>query len=409
MRDCFFYNYHTERKRGHQLIYPKSKRPEFIISCLIIISIIFLLASVLQGCNKDTEETSAVSQATTQDSNASDTTDNPAAETIDDTEEDDLQNAQEETVEDKITDNINKFSGYELGNGILDSRPLAIMVQNNPVARPHSGLIYADMVFELVSEGGVTRFIAVYSSNDADIIGPVRSGRIYFAEIARSLDPIYTFWGTYPQAYEAIKNMDLDAFDANSTAYINYTTAGWRDPSRNEALEHTAFIDTYGIKEDAEKYGYDLKGGQSPLAFKIDAPENQRGSISEITVNFSTEAYLAGFVYEKQTNKYLKTLAGQPHSDFETKKQITLSNVIVLLTDINGPIDSAGHMDVRTTGTSAQGEAYYFMDGNVVEGTWARETIQDPFEFMDTEGKQVLFNRGSTWVCIIQSIERLSY
>ena len=245
---------------------------------------------------------------------------------------------------DIITDNINMFSGLELSDKVLNSRPLAIMVQNNPKARPHSGLIYADIVFEMVAEGGVTRFVTVFSSYDADIIGPVRSGRIYFAEIARSLDPIYTFWGTYPQAYEAIKNMDMDVLDANSTAYVNYTSAGWRDPSRNESLEHTAFIDTYGIKEDAEKFGYSLEGGQSPMAFKIDAPEAERGNIADIEVNFSSQSYLAGFTYDKNTNKYLKSVAGEPHVDYETGEQISLNNVVVLITDIEGPIDSAGHM-----------------------------------------------------------------
>ena len=81
----------------------------------------------------------------------------------------------------------------------------------------------------------------------------------------------------------------------------------------------------------------------------------------------------------------------------------------MLITDIDGPIDSAGHMVVRSTGTHKQGEAYYFMDGNIVEGSWARKSIQDSFEFLDRDGKQVLFNRGPTWICIIQSIERLSY
>ncbi|MBM3700443.1 MAG: DUF3048 domain-containing protein [Actinobacteria bacterium] len=311
--------------------------------------------------------------------------------------------------EEAISDNINKFSGLELSDTVHNYRPLAIMVQNNPVARPHSGLIYADIVFEIVAEGGVTRFVTVYSSFDADIIGPVRSARIYFAEIARSLDPIYTFWGSYPQAYDAIKNMDMDVLDANSTAYVNYTSAGWRDRTRSDALEHTAFIDTEGIRKDGEKYGYSLEGGQSPLAFKIDAPEPERGNISEITVNFSSESYVAGFVYDKETNKYLKSIAGAPHNDFETGQQISLNNVIVMLTDIEGPIDQYGHMLARTTGTHNQGEAYYFMDGNVVEGTWARNSIFDPFEFHDTEGNQVLFNRGSTWICIIQSINRLMY
>lgn len=324
-------------------------------------------------------------------------------------EETTLESAQVTEVVDVITDNINAFSGLGLSDKVKNYRPLAIMVQNNPKARPHSGLIYADIVFEIVAEGGVTRFVTVFSSYDVDIIGPVRSGRIYFAEIARSLDPIYTFWGTYPQAYEAIKNMDMDVLDANSTAYVNYTSAGWRDPSRNETLEHTAFIDTYGIREDAAKFGYSLEGGQSPMAFKLDAPDSQRGNITDISVNFSSQSYLAGFAYDKNTNKYMKSVAGEAHVDYETGQQISLNNVVVLITDINGPIDSAGHMLVRTTGTHQESEAYYFMDGNIIEGTWGRAAISDPFEFHDLKGEQILFNRGSTWVCFIQGIDRLEY
>ncbi|MBM3706135.1 MAG: DUF3048 domain-containing protein [Actinobacteria bacterium] len=378
---------------------------------------LFLILLILPGCSTQNPGDTLVEGTRLSDeadAENADSAEESAGETLPDltveTENQDVSQSESDTAAvDTISDNINLFSGLELTDQVLDSRPIAIMVQNNPKARPHSGLIYADIVFELVAEGGITRFIAVFSTFDADIIGPVRSGRIYFAEIARSLDPVYTFWGTYPEAYEAIKNMDMDALDANSTAYINYTSAGWRDPSRSDALEHTAFIDTYGIKEDAEKYGYSLKGGQSPMVFKIDAPEGQRGSISEIAVDFSSETFLAGFSYDMGTNKYLKFLAGQPHSDFETGKQISLSNVIVLITDIDGPIDSSGHMLVRSTGSHEQNKAYYFMDGNVIEGSWARGSIYDPFEFKDSSSNRVLFNRGSTWVCIIGSEDRLSY
>ncbi len=317
---------------------------------------------------------------------------------------------QEDTAqEDSISDNINMLSGLELGGSLQNHRPLAIMVQNSPKARPHSGLIYADMVFEAVAEYGVTRYVALFSSADVDIVGPVRSARIYFAEIARSFDPIYTFWGTYPEGYTAIKNMDMDVLDANSAAYVPHTSAGWRDHSRSDALEHTAFIDTYGIKEDAAKYGYSLEGGQSPMAFKIDAPDSERGNISEITVDFSSSTYITGFSYDKNTNKYLKSLAGSPHVDFESGQQLSLNNIIVIITDIEGPLSSAGHMMIRTTGSHDQGAAYYFMDGNVIEGTWGRDSIFDPFEFKDLNSQPILFNRGSTWVCIIQGIDRLTY
>jgi hypothetical protein len=385
---------------------------KIISSMLVIITFAFLMVSGLQGCKSPDVVTDVTESAESLQDNkdlAVAETLLETAETSSETAQETLQQTGESAAADIITDNINMFSGLELSDKVLNSRPLAIMVQNNPKARPHSGLIYADMVFEMVAEGGVTRFVTVFSSHDADIIGPVRSARIYFAEVARSLDPIYTFWGSYPQAYAAIKNMDMDVLDANSTAYVNYTSAGWRDPSRNEALEHTAFIDTYGIKKDAAKFGYSLEGGQSPMAFKIDAPEAERGTIADIEVNFSSQSYLAGFTYDKNTNKYLKTIAGEPHSDYETGEQISLNNVIVLVTDIGGPVDSAGHMTLRTTGTHDNGEAYYFMDGNVIEGTWARNSISDPFEFKDAGGNKILFNRGSTWVCIIGSMERLSY
>ena len=374
----------------------------------------FLMTLGLQRCKSNnviTDDTESIeSSQDNKDSDLTETIDENSSETsIEPVQETPQQTAESTAEADIITDNINMLSGLELSDKVQNYRPIAIMVQNNPKARPHSGLIYADIVFELVAEGGVTRFVTLFSSYDADIIGSVRSARIYFAEIARSFDPIYTFWGTYPQCYEAIKNMDMDVLDANSTAYVNYTSAGWRDRSRSDALEHTAFIDTYGIKEDAAKFGYSLEGGQSPMAFKIDAPEPERGNITDIVVNFSSKSYLAGFTYDKNTNKYLKSLAGQPHVDYETGNQISLNNVVVLLTDIEGPIDSSGHMAVRSTGTHDEDEAYYFMDGKVIEGTWARNSIFDSFEFKDTDGNQILFNRGTTWVCVIQSIERLSY
>ncbi len=309
----------------------------------------------------------------------------------------------------QVTGDINLLSGLELSDPVQNSRPLAIMVQNSPQARPHSGLIYADIVFEAVSEAGVTRFVALYSSYDAEIIGPARSARIYFAEIARSFDPIFTFWGTYPEGYTALRNMDMDLLDANSSAYVPHTQAGWRDHSRSNALEHTAFIDTYGIKDDADALGYSLEGGQSNMKFKYDLGLAERGDIEEIIVDFSYQQYEAGFYYDRGKNAYLKTLAGEPHSDFETGQQISLNNVVVLISDIVGPVSSAGHMEVTTTGDHEQGNAYFFMDGNIIEGSWGRDSIFDPFEFKDGQGEPILFNRGSTWVCMVESVDRLSY
>ncbi len=308
-----------------------------------------------------------------------------------------------------VTGNINQLSGLEISDSVQNGRPLAIMVQNAPGARPQSGLIHADIVFETVVEYGITRFLALYSSYDAEIIGPVRSARTYYAELARSFHSIYTFWGTYHQAYSIIGSMQMDIFDAHSRLHVPYTSAGWRDHSRSSTFWHTAFINTFGIKEDSKSIGYALEGGQSLMQFKVDADETQRGDINDITVNFSSKPYQARFSYDMDTNQYLRFMAGEPHVDHETGQQIQLNNVVVLVTDITGPINHIGHMNVRTTGSHEQGKAYYFIDGQAIPGTWARESIFDPFEFADQNGNPILFNRGATWICLVHSTDRLSF
>ena len=282
-------------------------------------------------------------------------------------------------------------------------------------ARPQSGLIYADIVFEVVDEYGITRYVAVYSSYDAEIVGPVRSARIYYAEIARSFDPIYAFWGTYPDAYKVIEELGLDYLSplgdeyGNSSIVAN-TSSGWRDYSRSDITEHTAFMSTVKLREDAENLGYSLEGGQSPLRFKIDAVDSERDNINNIAINFSDQnTYETYFEYNKEENVYYKYVAGIAHTDYETGRQIAVNNVIVMITDIEGPIDQYGHMIVRTTGTSDAGKAFFFMDGNVTEGTWERASAFDPFKYKDSDGNLVLFNRGSTWVAMIQDTERLTY
>lgn len=308
----------------------------------------------------------------------------------------------------EITGNINIFSGLEISDTVKDDRPIAIMVENTTDARPQSGLMNADMVFEVVDEYGITRYVAVFSSYEAETIGPVRSTRIYYAEIARSLDPLYAFWGTYTECYDVIRNLDIDVLDGNSEV-IAYADSGWRDYTRSDITEHTAFMSTVALKEDALDYSYSLEGGQSPLRFKEDADDSDRGDVSDITINFSSETFKAYFEYDGENNNYLKYVGGSPHTDYDTGSQITVNNVIVMITDIEGPIDQYGHMVVRTTGTSDNSKAFFFMDGNVIEGTWERSSAFDPFTYRDENGDTILFNRGSTWVALIQDTDMLTY
>ncbi|MGM0365460.1 MAG: DUF3048 domain-containing protein [Actinomycetota bacterium] len=323
--------------------------------------------------------------------------------------EEETEEEEEETISQKeITGNINILSGLQLSDGINDSRPLAIMVENSPDSRPQSSLSLADVVIEIVDEGGVTRYIALYSSHDAEVLGPVRSARQYYAEVARGFDPIYVFWGTYPEGYKIIENMGLDVLsvlgDQSGESSITAQASHWRDETR--AAPHNGYMSTLQLKEDAQRLDYSLQGEQSPFKFKLDAPVSERGNIGEVTVDFSYEQYRADYTYDEDKNTYLKFMAGTPHMDRETNEQLEANNVVVMLTDIVGSGNEAGHMIARTTNG---GNAFFFMDGNVIEGTWNRTSVSDPFEFKDKQGNDILFNRGNTWICMIESMDRVIY
>jgi hypothetical protein len=314
----------------------------------------------------------------------------------------------------EITGNINILSGLEISDKVLNSRPLAVMIENTPDARPQSGLINADVVFEVVDEYGITRFVAVFSSYDSDLVGPVRSARPYYAEIARSFDPVYVFWGTAPIFYKIIENLGLDYLSplgdesGNSSIAANFVDGNGVDSKRDSSrvAPHNAYMFTPKIKELASEQNYKLEGGQSSFHFKLDAPESDRGDISKITIDYSIPQYKSLFEYDSKNNNYVKSVAGSPSTDRESGEQITVNNVIVMVTDIKNSGDSSGHMIVRTT---QEGEAFYFFDGKVVEGTWSRSSALDPFTFKDKDGNVVLFNRGHTWVEVISGIDRVDY
>lgn len=373
---------------------------------LVLFGLVLVLALTMgfAGCKKQQAVETTIQEETTavQSETSSDTSDQTTLET--DSKINDLE----------ITGNINILSGLEISDKVLNSRPFAIMVENTPDARPQSGLINADVVFEVVDEYGITRFVAVFSSYDSDLVGPVRSARPYYAEIARSFDPVYVFWGTAPIFYKVIENLGLDYLSplgdqsGNSSIAANFVDGNGVDSKRDSSrvAPHNAYMFTPKMKELASKQGYKLEGGQSSFHFKLDAPEPDRGDISKITIDYSIPQYKSLFEYDSKNNNYVKSVAGSPSLDRESGEQIAVNNVIVMVTDIKNSGDSSGHMIVRTT---QEGEAFYFFDGKVVEGTWSRSSALDPFTFKDKDGNVVLFNRGHTWVGVISGIDRVDY
>ena len=302
---------------------------------------------------------------------------------------------------DSVKEDISVLTG--MGSG----RPIAIMVENSFAARPQSGLHLADVVFEVVDEYGITRFVAVYCTKDAGIVGPFRSARPYYAEIARSFDPIYCFFGTYPHCYPYIESLGMYTMSAMTDRSGMSNIVGlcpyWRDWNRSSVQEHTAFTSTVSIKQKAQEVGYSLSGNGIPFAYKSEAGPGDRGNTTDVFIDFGTPAYSpkgfdVNFKYDRNSNSYLRYMGGKAHVNYETGEIISVKNVVVLITDVEGPIDQYKHMAVRTVGS---GQAFYFVDGNVVEGVWERGSVTAPFVFKDGSGRVYPLNAGNTWVSMV--------
>ncbi len=273
----------------------KTNKTKIVNMLAISMLILVLVLSVsFMGCKaKTASETTAAGVSADEE-----TTEEQAAETTEGETTAEETTAEEGPNPDELTGNINMLTGQEISDSVLNSRPFAIMVENSPDARPQSGIINADVIFEVVDEGGVTRLVAVYSSKEPDLIGPVRSTRPYYAEIARSFDPILVFWGTAPQFYVVVANLGLDYLSPLGDGTGNSSiTANFVDPGNGEGKDairdatrvapHNAYVRLPRMKEIASGVGYSLEGGQSPFKFKEDAPEGDRGDISDISIDFS--------------------------------------------------------------------------------------------------------------------------
>ncbi len=300
-------------------------------------------------------------------------------------------------------------------------RPLTVMIENHFDSRPQSGLSKADVVYEAVAEGGITRFLAVFycgAAAEEVTIGPVRSARTYFMDFASEYGdyPLYAHVGgaNKPGPANALgqisdygwlaKGNDMNQFSIGFPVF-------WRDYERighPVATEHTMYSTTEKLWEVAAKRGLnavDDEGNRwdanfTEWKFKDDEKPEKRGEVDKISFGFwsNNPSYDVVWEYNKENNYYLRFNGGQPHKDFNTDNQIQAKTVIIQFMKEKGPIDELKHMLYTTTG---EGKSILFLDGKAIEGKWIKEKRQTRTKFVDKLGKEISLNRGSIWVEIV--------
>ncbi len=298
-------------------------------------------------------------------------------------------------------------------------RPLAVMIENHAESRPQSGLSYADIVYEAVAEGGITRFMGVFYCDVAYKsvkLAPVRSARTYYLPWVLEYDALYNHVGgagrcpdsTVDERAKALcqieqyKIKDMDQFGISfPTCFRNYDRL-----DHPVATEHTMVCVTdklYKLAVDRGWTNVDTKGvawdkNFSPWKFKDDTKEADRGasfSASFVAWKGYDAEYGVKWEYDRATNSYLRFNGGKPHTDLETKEQLRAKTIIVQFAKEIGPVDEHAHLLYTNIGS---GDGLVFVDGMVTKVTWKKPIRSDRTKFYDVSGKEVSLNRGQIWI-----------
>jgi hypothetical protein len=303
------------------------------------------------------------------------------------------------------------FLGEDEVERATNRRPVAVMVDNLPyAARPQIGLDQADIVYEALVEGGITRFMAVYLRQEPERVEPVRSVRTPFLYLASELDAIVAHDGAAELDGDADAGRQMWEWSIPHIDQEHFKPLFTRDRARR--APHNLVTSIATIRAEAEKFGV---SGPSPAAswpFKDDHAETNTptGSAHRISFAFAWGGrplpdFAVEWRFDKDSNTYERWSAGRPHIDRGSGKPLSARNVVVQF-DHAAVADRHGHV---LYGSLGEGPAHVFLDGVAIEATWTKASREERTRYYDPTGAEVHFNRGATWVALLPHGSPLSW
>ena len=272
----------------------------------------------------------------------------------------------------------------------ITRRPLAVMINNAPAARPQSGLSAADIMIEVLAEGGITRFIAIFQSEGgAETVGPVRSIRPYLIELGESYDGVLVHAGGSPDAYSILQKQQKQHMDeiSNSGPYF------WRSSDRK--APHNLYTSADKLREGADTKGYshDFK---SPVYTYNEEGATSGGELAkQFDIHYLLESYRVTYDYDEVSGRYMRLVNGKADQDLDNGNPIGASNIIVAGAD-HKVLDNVGRLSVNL---EQGGEAMLFQKGKMIRGQWVKKT-GDIIRFVQN-GTEVALVPGKTFISIV--------
>lgn len=281
------------------------------------------------------------------------------------------------------------LTGAKTSTEAASKRPItAIMIENSPDARPQSGMRQAGIVYEAIAEGGITRFLNLYQENNPQIIGPVRSLRMYYVDWLAPYNASIAHVGGSLFALREVRNgkyRDIDQF-FNGGSY-------WK--ANDRYAPHNVYTSFEKLDALNNTRGY-TTSSFTPQP-RIDEKPVAAPDASALTLNFGSATFNSSYAYDKVNNHYNRSVGGAPHLDRE-EGQISPKVVIAMKVEMNRVFEDGYREDIKAVGS---GEAYIFQNGTVHGVIWSKPSRESQISFKDATGAEVPLVRGQTWIAAI--------
>lgn len=282
-----------------------------------------------------------------------------------------------------------------------EQKVFAVMVENHFEARPQSGISKAEVVYEALVEGGITRYLLIYDNLEAaDLIGPVRSARPYYLWWAAELDnALYGHVGGSPESLNLIQRTgmnDCDEFVFGKTLY-------------HRSSDRRAPHNTYTSMKNLEICNDDADAGRlseiESWKFMEVSDSLTDVKVQEIIVDYSTLSYKVNWQYNIFDKKYYRFYGNlQAQLDDLNNDQIKVNNVIVLEMPSRA-IDDYGRLSMDSIG---EGDAIIYRNGKKVVSYWVKEERTDRMKFFDDNGDEVELMPGNSWIQVVPDLNIIS-
>ena len=302
------------------------------------------------------------------------------------------------------------LTGVPCREDLSGKKPAAVMLNNLKTALPQQGNSQADIIYELLAEGGITRMLAVYQDpSQLGLIGSVRSARQYYWEIAQGHDAVFIHAGGSPEFYNNKSSRGLFTVDGVN-GYYSSRDAGmfWRDRDRvaghHYDFEHSLLTSGQAITDmmAARELEEHSRGYAYEMAFVDGYAPAVGESADTITVPFSS--YKTGvFRYDVLSGLYNVEEYGEPYIDGNDGSQVAVTNLLVLQTTYVVQ-DNAGRVKVDLS----SGNGWFACCGRIIPIKWEKGGSNDQFRYFTEDGAPLALGQGKSYVCVIPTSRSIS-